>query len=128
MPFEDTKKSGFNQNQKFGKTPFIIYADLECMIEKIDGCKNTPENSSTTKVNEHIQSRFSMSTIYSFRSIENKFDVHREKGCMKKFCKFLTNDTLKIIKFSCFYHIILFCCTEKYYAKFYALLYYKNFK
>ena len=20
--------------------PFIIYADLECLIEKIDGCKN----------------------------------------------------------------------------------------
>ena len=23
----------------FDKAPFIIYADLECVIEKIDGCK-----------------------------------------------------------------------------------------
>ena len=38
--------------------PFIIYADLECLIEKIDGCKNNPENSSTTKVSEHIPSGF----------------------------------------------------------------------
>ena len=37
----------------------------------IDGCKNNPENSSTTKVREHI----SMSTISLFRSIENKHDV-----------------------------------------------------
>ena len=28
------------------------------MIEKIDGCKNNPENSSTTNVSEHIPSGF----------------------------------------------------------------------
>ena len=38
----------------------------------IDGCKNNPENSSTAKVSEHIPSGFSMSTISSFTSIENK--------------------------------------------------------
>ena len=45
------------------KTPFIIYADLKCLMEEIDGCKNNPENLYTTKVNEHIPSGFSMSTI-----------------------------------------------------------------
>ena len=29
----------FNQYRKSDKVPFIIYADLECLIEKIDGCK-----------------------------------------------------------------------------------------
>ena len=47
---------------------------------KIDGCKNNPENSSTTtKVSENIPSVFSMSTISLFRSIENKRDVCRGK-------------------------------------------------
>ena len=32
----------FNQHKKSNKAPFIIYADLECLIEKIDGCKNYP--------------------------------------------------------------------------------------
>ena len=41
----------------------------------IDGCKINPENSSTTKVREHIPSGFSMSTISLCRSIENKHDV-----------------------------------------------------
>ena len=40
-----------------------MYAHLDSIIEKIDGCKNNPENSSTTKVSEHILSGFSMSTI-----------------------------------------------------------------
>ena len=30
-----------------------------------------------------------MSTISSFRSIENKHDVYRGKDCQKKFCEFL---------------------------------------
>ena len=77
MPSEDTKMLEFNQYQKSGKAPFIIYADPECIIEKIDGCKNNPENSSTTKVSEHIPSGVSMSTISSFSSIENKHDVYR---------------------------------------------------
>ena len=42
---------------------FFIYTDLECVIEKIDGYENNPENSSTTKVGKHIRSGFSMSTI-----------------------------------------------------------------
>ena len=60
---DDTKMLQFNQSQKFDKAPFIIYADLEYIIENIDGCKNNPENSSTTKVTEHIPSGFSMSTM-----------------------------------------------------------------
>ena len=99
MLSENIKILEFNQYQKSNKAPFIIYADLECVIEKTDGCKNNPENSSTTKVSEHIPSGFSMSTISSFRSIENKHDVYRGKDCMKKFCEFLREHAMKIINF-----------------------------
>ena len=40
------------------------------MIEKIDGCKINPENSSETKVSKHTPSGFSMSPILSFRNIQ----------------------------------------------------------
>ena len=59
---DDTKILEFNQYQKSNKAPFIIYTDLEYIIEKTDGSKNNPENSSTTKVSEHMPSGFSMST------------------------------------------------------------------
>ena len=42
---------------------------------------------------------FSMSTISSFRSIENKHDVYRGKDCMKKFCESLREHAMKIINF-----------------------------
>ena len=34
---------------KSGKLPYIIYADIELLIRKIDGCANSPEKSSNTK-------------------------------------------------------------------------------
>ena len=68
-------------------------------MEKTDGCKSNPENSSTTKVRKHIPSGFSMSTILSFRSIENRFNVYRGKNCTKKFCEFLKEHAMKIINF-----------------------------
>ena len=54
MHFEDTKTLGINQYQESDKAPFVIYADIECLIEKIGGCKNNLENSFTTKVSEDI--------------------------------------------------------------------------
>ena len=42
---------------------------------------------------------FSMSTICSLRSVENKHNVYRGKDCMKNFCKFLRKHAMKIISF-----------------------------
>ena len=66
LPFEDTDKG-----------PFIIYADLECITEKIDGFKNNPENSSKTKVSQQIPSGFLMSKmIYTEVKIVEKSFVN----------------------------------------------------
>ena len=83
MPSEVTKILYFNQYHKSDKAPFIIYADIECLIEKIDGFKNNPKNSSTTKVGEHHI------IISSSKSTENKHDVYRGADCIKKFCESL---------------------------------------
>ena len=44
MPSEDNKILEFNQYQQSDKAPFVIYADLQCLIEKIDRCKDNSEN------------------------------------------------------------------------------------
>ena len=58
MPSEETNVLEFSQYQTFDKAQFIIHADLECLIEKIDGCKNNSENSSALKVGKYISSAF----------------------------------------------------------------------
>ena len=99
MSSDDTKILEFNQHQKSDKAPFINYADLECLIEKTDGCKNNPQNSFITIVSKHIPSGFPMSIIFSSKSIQNKHDVYRGKDCMKKFCESLEQYAINITNF-----------------------------
>ena len=75
--WKHTRILEFNKYQKSDKAPFIIYADLECIIVKIDGYKNNLENLSTTKISKLVPSDFSMPTISLFRSIENKHGIYR---------------------------------------------------
>ena len=53
MPSEKDKILELKQYLKSDKMPNIIYADIESLILKIDGCANNPEKSSTTKIGEH---------------------------------------------------------------------------
>ena len=46
MPNEDNKIIKYNQGEKSIKSPFIIYADLECLLEKISTCYNNLEEPS----------------------------------------------------------------------------------
>ena len=86
----------FNQRD-YGKAPFVIYADLECLLEKISTCYNNPEESSTTEINKHIPSGYSLFTNCSFDERKNKLDYYRGEDCMKKFCKDLRKHAAKII-------------------------------
>ena len=46
MPNENNKILKYNPGEKSLKVPFIIYADLECLLQKINTCKNNLEKSS----------------------------------------------------------------------------------
>ena len=43
MPEEDNNILKYNHGEKSMKVPFVIYADLECLLEKISTCHNNPE-------------------------------------------------------------------------------------
>ena len=42
MPDEDNKILKYIPGEKSLKVPFIIYADLECLLQKINTCSNNP--------------------------------------------------------------------------------------
>ena len=77
---------------KSDKMLYIIYADIESLVRKIDGCANNPENSSIMKIGEHIPYGHSMSTIWAFDHVcnVNHLEIlYRVKDCMKRFCESL---------------------------------------
>ena len=99
MPNEDNKTMKYNQGEKSIKSPFIIYADLECLLEKTSTCYNNLEESSTTEVNKHTPSGYSLFTHCSFDKTKNKLDYYRGDNCMEKFCKDLKEQAAKIINY-----------------------------
>ena len=71
MPEENNKTLKYNEGEKFMRLPFIIIADLECLLEKINTCHNNPEKSSTTKVNNHTPSAW-LFIVYTVHLIQQK--------------------------------------------------------
>ena len=67
----------FNKYMKSDKMPYIICADIESLIKKVDGCANNPEHYSETKIEEHIPCGYSISTIWTFHHIESKDNIYR---------------------------------------------------
>ena len=47
MSNEDNKILKYNYGEKLLKAPFIIYADLECLLGKMQTCQNNFEKSCT---------------------------------------------------------------------------------
>ena len=60
-------------------------------------CQNNPNESSTTEINKHTSSGYSLFTHCSLDKSKNKLDSYRGKDCMKTFCKDLRMHATKII-------------------------------
>ena len=101
---EDNKILKYIPGDESLKIPFIIYADLECLLQKIKSCQNSPEKSYTEKKAVHRPSGYSLITCCSFDKSKNERKYYRGNDCMKIFCgdlKELTkkNSLMKIRKF-----------------------------
>ena len=99
MPTKNNNIIKYNHGERSMKLPFVIYADLECLLEKMSTCINNPNESSATKINEHTPSGYSIFTHCSFDESKNKLNYYRGKDCMKKFSKDLREHVSKIINY-----------------------------
>ena len=110
MPNEDNKILKYNHRENSMKVPFIIYAELKCLLEKmsfgseflfekISSYHNHPEKLSTTKKYMDLLSDYLLFKQCSFDLTKNKFDCYRNKDCMERFWKDLKDHATKIIRY-----------------------------
>ena len=59
------------------KYAFVIYADLECLLLKLNTCNNNPNKSYTTAKAIHKPSGYSLLTSCSFDKLENTQTYYR---------------------------------------------------
>ena len=72
MPTKDNIIIKYNHGEKSMKLPFVIYADLECLLEKMSTYINNPNESSSTKINNCTPAGYSIFTSCSFDKSKNK--------------------------------------------------------
>ena len=77
MPDEGTKILKYHYGENSLKAPFVIYADLECLLEKMHPCQNNPERSYTEKKTRHTPNGYSLFTSCSFDATKNKLGCYR---------------------------------------------------
>ena len=88
MPDEDNKILKYNPGEKSLKVPFIIYADLECLLEKVDTCQNNPEKSYTEKkkLNINLQTTLKLHAVHLINQKLNG-TIIEEKTAWKSFVR-----------------------------------------
>ena len=99
MPIKGNNTIKNNHGEKSMKLLFVIYADLECLLEKMSTCQNNPNKLSTTKINKQTPSGYLIFTHCSFDESKNKISYYRRDDCMKNFCKDLREHSTKIINY-----------------------------
>ena len=85
MPEEGQNILKYSHGDKSLKAPFIIYADLECLLKKEQSCENSPKNSYTQRKAKHKPSGYSLSLICSFDETKNRHKFYRRKDCIERF-------------------------------------------
>ena len=81
MPDAGNKILKYSYGEKSLKAPFMIYVDLECLLEKMHSCQNNLEKSYTEKKTKHTPSGYSLFTNCSFDATKNKLDCHKGEDC-----------------------------------------------
>ena len=59
MSNNENKILEYKHSQKSKRAPFVIYSDLECLLQKTND-ENNDQNKSTIKINNHIPCEYSM--------------------------------------------------------------------
>ena len=77
MPTKHNKTLKYNHGEKSLKTPFVIYADLECLLIKQQSCQNNPNESYTERKAMYRPCGYVLTLVSSTDSKQDKRSFYR---------------------------------------------------
>ncbi len=90
MPKEGENKMEFTNHHKQMKAPYVVYADFECVLKKIDGCEPAPNSSYTVKTEKHEPCGFSYIVVRSDGTTYGPF-TYKGEDAVYMFLRWLQN-------------------------------------
>ena len=99
MPEQGKNILKYSPRDKSLKAPFIIYADLECLLKKKKPRQNNIENPYKQRKANHKPSGYSLSLICSVDETKNRHSFYIGRDCIKRFCNDLKELAAEIINY-----------------------------
>ena len=85
MPYKQPRVEFCDGQYQF-KVPFIIYVDVESILEPIQGPGLNPTGPWTTGTSNHIPSGWCTYSKFAYGKVEDPLTLYRRKDCVSKFC------------------------------------------
>ena len=98
MPEKGKNILQFTDYQKQMKAPFVIYADSESILEKMDTCIPAPGESSTTQIDKRKPCGFSFVAVRSDGEVVKDF-LYRGEDCVQRFLAALVETESELREF-----------------------------
>ena len=102
MPDEGKKILKYNYGERSIRVLFIVYADLECLLEKMHSCQNNPENPYTEKKKLSIRPMviYCLQIVHLIQ-LKISLIVTEAKICkdLEKFCKDLRKHAMRVFNY-----------------------------
>ena len=73
-----------------------MYADFKVILEQIEAPEPYPESSHTKVINQHIPSRFCVSSKFAYGKVENPLKLYGVEDCVKVFCDYISNKARRL--------------------------------
>ena len=98
MPIDNDKWLTFKNYGKQLKLGFVIYADFECILSKVNACDPNPEKSLTTPMEKHSPCGYSYKVVCTNPTYSKPAVVYRGEDAVLHFIKSLHKEEHEILK------------------------------
>ena len=95
MPNKGSTVEFYNGQNQF-KVPFMMYDDFESILMPIQSPNPDPNESYTTKVNQHISSAWCVYSKFAHGNIKDPLTICRGKDCIEKFCNHIRQEAKRL--------------------------------
>ena len=86
----------FKDGQNQFRVPFLMYADIESILEPIQGPNPDPNQPYTNEVNQHTPSGWCVYSKFAYRDIDNLLKLYRGPDCIETFCNYIEREVHRL--------------------------------
>ena len=87
----------FKDGQNQFRVPFIMYADLESILEPMDPVEpGSPSQPYTNEVNQHTPSGWCVYSKFAYGDVDNPLRTYRGKDCIETFCNYIKGEARRL--------------------------------